>query len=107
MLQININEQDHWLTSEELCVCSNISQTLLLELVEHSIAIPVEGEVLEQWQFSVANLHKVKKATRIQRDLSLDWGGIALILQLLDEREKLEHEVNTLKQQLRRFKMHD
>jgi hypothetical protein len=30
-----------------------------------------------------------------------------LILQLLDEREKLEHEVNTLKQQLRRFKMHD
>jgi chaperone modulatory protein CbpM len=39
--------------------------------------------------------------------LSLDWGGIALILQLLDEREKLEHEVNTLKQQLRRFNMHD
>jgi len=103
MQQINISEQDYWLSSDELCECSDISSGLLLELVEHSIAIPLQGEVIEQWRFSVANLHKVKKATRIQRDLALDWGGIGLILQLLDEREKLEQEVDTLKQQLSRF----
>ncbi|MGI2108856.1 chaperone modulator CbpM [Shewanella frigidimarina] len=104
MLQINISEQDCWLSSDELCECSDISSALLLELVEHSIAMPLEGEVIEQWRFSVENLHQVKKATRIQRDLALDWSGIALILQLLDERETLEHEVNALTLQLNRFK---
>ncbi|MGP1721748.1 chaperone modulator CbpM [Shewanella frigidimarina] len=104
MLQINISEQDCWLSSDELCECSDISSALLLELVEHSIAMPLEGEVIEQWRFSVENLQQVKKATRIQRDLALDWSGIALILQLLDERETLEHEVNALTLQLNRFK---
>ena len=104
MLQINISEQDCWLSSDELCECIDISSALLLELVEHSIAMPLEGDVIEQWRFSVANLHQIKKATRIQRDLALDWSGIALILQLLDERETLEHEVNALTLQLNRFK---
>jgi chaperone modulatory protein CbpM len=67
--------------------------------------MPLEGEVIEQWRFSVENLHQVKKATRIQRDLALDWSGIALILQLLDERDQLDHEVHMLKQQLSRFKV--
>ena len=92
MLQINISEQDSWLSSDELCECSDISLALLLE-------------VIEQWQFSVENLHQVKKATRIQRDFALDWGGVGLILQLLNERDRLEHEVYTLKQQLNRFKV--
>jgi chaperone modulatory protein CbpM len=105
MLQINISEQDCWLSSDELCECSDISSALLLELVEHSIAIPLQGEVIETWQFSVENLHQVKKTTRIQRDLALDWGGIGLILQLLDERDRLDHEVHMLKQQLSRFKI--
>ncbi|MBB1440754.1 chaperone modulator CbpM [Shewanella sp. SG41-4] len=105
MLQINISEHDCWLSSDELCQCIDISSALLLELVEHSIAMPLEGEVIEQWRFSVANLHQIKKATRIQRDLALDWSGIALILQLLDEREMLEQEVDALKQQLNRFKV--
>ncbi|KVX00706.1 chaperone modulatory protein CbpM [Shewanella frigidimarina] len=104
-MQINISEQDCWLSSYELCECSDISSAVLLELVEHSIAMPLEGEVIEQWRFSVANLQQVKKATRIQRDLALDWSGIALILQLLDERETLEHEVNALTLQLNRFKI--
>ena len=104
MLQINISEQDRWLSSDELCECSDISLGLLLELVEHRIAIPLEGTVVEQWQFSVENLLTVQKATRIQRDLALDWGDTALILHLLNERERLEHEVNALKQQLNRFK---
>ncbi|MFT5664668.1 MAG: chaperone modulatory protein CbpM [Gammaproteobacteria bacterium] len=104
MLQINITEQDCWLSSDELCQCSDISSALLLELVAHSIAIPQQGEVMEQWRFSVENLHQVKKATRIQRDLALDWGGIGLILQLLDEREILENQVHSLKKQLSRFK---
>ncbi|WP_240778465.1 chaperone modulator CbpM [Shewanella polaris] len=104
MLQINISEQDRWLSSDELCECSDISSALLLELVEHSIAIPFEGVELAQWQFSVENLLVVQKATRIQRDLALDWGDTALILQLLDEREQLERQVLMLKQQLKRFK---
>lgn len=46
----------------------------------------------------------VKKAARIQHDLSLDWSAIALVLQLLDERDELIAENQMLKQHLSRFK---
>ncbi|MDP5029477.1 MAG: chaperone modulator CbpM [Paraglaciecola sp.] len=105
MLQITISEQDSCVSSEELCASSDIDLHLLYELVEHNIANPMQqGPEPSQWQFSVASVLTVKKAARIKRDLALDWEGIALILDLLDDRESLEHEVITLKQQLNRFK---
>lgn len=96
--------QGNLLTSQELCVSSDISEAILYELVEHSIAIPIEGERVTEWQFTVSTVTLVKKAARIQHDLSLDWSAIALVLQLLDERDELIAENQMLKQHLSRFK---
>lgn len=104
MLHITVSEQDNLLNSEELCLCCNIDDTVLHQLVEHSITIPIGGEVIEEWQFTLSAVSLAKKATRIQRDLSMDWAGIALILELLDERDKLSAQVYNLQQQLKRFK---
>lgn len=104
MLHIRVSEQDSQLSSDEFCQCCNISQAVLHELVEHSIAIPIAGQVMEEWQFTVASVSLAKKATRIQRDLAVDWTGIALILELVEQRDSLSAEVNNLQQQLRRFK---
>lgn len=104
MLHIMVSEQDSLVGSEEFCLCCDISQAVLHELVEHSIAIPDTGQVIEEWQFSVATVSLAKKAKRLQRDLALDWTGIALVLELLAQRDSLSAEVNNLQQQLKRFK---
>jgi chaperone modulatory protein CbpM len=105
-MKIIVPQQDTILTSQELCLSSDISEAILYELVEHSIAIPIEGERAAEWQFTVATVTLVKKAARIQHDLSLDWSAIPLVLQLLDERDELIGENEMLKQHLNRFK-HD
>lgn len=103
-MQIIVSQQDNILTSQELCVSSDINEDILYELVEHSIAIPLEGDHVNEWQFTVATVTLVKKAARIQHDLSLEWSAIPLILQLLDERDELMTENKMLKQRLSRFK---
>ena len=107
MMQIIVTAQDNQLNSSELCLCSEISEAILYELVEHSIAVPLLGEQLTEWQFTVETVTLVKKAARIQRDLALDWSAIPLILQLLNERDELELANSMLKQQLERFKQFD
>lgn len=107
MMQIIVTAQDNQLNSSELCLCSEINEAILHELVEHSIAVPLLGEQLTEWRFTVETVILVKKAARIQRDLSVDWSAIPLVLQLLNERDELELENSMLKQQLERFKEFD
>jgi chaperone modulatory protein CbpM len=103
-MQIIVSQQDNILTSQELCSSSDISEAVLYELVEHDIAIPVAGEHVTEWQFTVSTVSLVKKAARIQHDLSLDWAAIPLVLQLLEERDELIAENRMLRQHLNRFK---
>ncbi|GAA61653.1 chaperone modulatory protein CbpM [Pseudoalteromonas sp. BSi20652] len=103
-MQIIVTQKDDLLTSKELCLSSDISEAILYELVEHNIAVPIEGEHVTQWQFTVSTVTLVKKAARIKYDFSLDWSAIPLILQLLDERDELISENEMLKQHLSRFK---
>jgi chaperone modulatory protein CbpM len=103
MLQIDIKHQDNLLDSYELCRCSEITELILFELVEHNIAIPLRGDEIHTWLFSVATLIQVKKATRIQRDLALDWPALSIILQLIEERDVLVQQNRLLEEQLDKF----
>jgi len=107
MIHISVLQQDNQISSDELCQSSDITQAILHELVEHSIAIPLTGEQVTEWQFTVETVTLVKKAARIQRDLAVEWSAIPLILQLLSERDELITENAMLKQQLSRFKRVD
>ncbi|CAM3072397.1 MULTISPECIES: chaperone modulator CbpM [Pseudoalteromonas] len=102
-MQIIVTQKEDLLTSTELCLSSDINEAILYELVEHSIAVPIEGEHVAEWKFTVSAVTLVKKAARIQHDFSLDWSAIALILQLLNERDELILENEMLKRHLSRF----
>ena len=103
MMLLNVSQQDNQLSSHELCLSSDITLTILHELVEHDIAIPLAGEQVTEWQFTLETVTLVKKAARIQRDLAVEWSAMPLILQLLTERDELIAENKRLKQQLSRF----
>lgn len=46
---------------------------------------------------------QVKKATRIQRDLAVDWPALPIILQLIEERDVLAQQKRLLEEQLDKF----
>jgi chaperone modulatory protein CbpM len=72
-------------------------------MVQYDIARPVAGTSIEDWVFDANAAHWLKKALRLQRDLDLDWVAVAMLVDLLRERERLDRENRRLRQRLGRF----
>jgi len=87
----------------ELCQFENLSETVIVEVVEHGIAVPVEGEHRDSWVFDTTGVYWLKKAIRIHYDLEIDWVAVAMVIDLLQEKEKLQKEIGCYQQQLERF----
>lgn len=87
---------------EEFCKLAEMPGECLIEIVEQGILEP-SGQAPEDWLFDAAALAIAKRAARLQRDLQLDWPGIALALSLLDELEQLRAENRMLRRRLERF----
>ncbi len=75
-------------TVHELTQMGDISQTVIIEMHEHGI-IEAQGEMAEQWVFTARSVMRFKKALRLHQDLDINWAGISLVLDLMDEREEL------------------
>jgi chaperone modulatory protein CbpM len=90
------------LTLHEFCQSAGLPQTVLLAIVEHGIVEP-SGPTPEQWLFDISTLAIAKRAFRLQTDLQIEWTGVALALQLLDELEHLRAENSHLRRRLSRF----
>ena len=85
-----------------LCQEADITADYVIEIVEHGIVEPC-GASPAQWRFSSHALSVAKRALRLQVELQLEWAGVALALQLLDEVEHLRAENSHLRRRLSRF----
>lgn len=83
-------------TIEEICVACQVEQGWVAGLVSHGVIEPVEGGQAEAAQYAAASVMRVAKAKRLERDLSLNTPGVALVLDLLDEIERLRAKLRTL-----------
>lgn len=90
------------LTLLETCDATGLSTDYLLEIVAHGIVEP-EGSSPEDWLFDPGMLGTVQRACRLASDLELDWSAAALVLDLIEEKERLQRENRRLRQQLARF----
>ncbi|WP_167140904.1 chaperone modulator CbpM [Pseudomonas sp. OTU750018] len=97
-----MSSQTLQLDIHEFCLCAELPQAVLLEIVEHGIVEPC-GATPAQWRFSGHALSVAKRALRLQVELQLEWAGVALALQLLDEVEHLRAENSHLRRRLSRF----
>ena len=75
-------------TLEELCLSCDVEADWIAELVEHGVVEPT-GQTRSDWQFSSVSIVRLAKAKRLERDLNLNPPGVALVLDLLDEIERL------------------
>ncbi len=90
------------LTLIDACHATGLESHLLFEIVEYGIITP-QGNSPDDWLFDLHMITTAKRALRLQRDLHLEWSAIALVLELLDEREQLRAENAMLQQRLERF----
>ncbi|MCB1670354.1 MAG: chaperone modulatory protein CbpM [Pseudomonadales bacterium] len=86
----------------DVCHRLQVSESLCVELVEYGIVSPV-GPRPAEWTFDLEMLSSMQRAMRLHRDLELDWSGVALVTELLDEREQLRRENRILRRRLSRF----
>jgi chaperone modulatory protein CbpM len=87
----------------EFCECEGIPEGLVVTVVEHGIARPLSGGEAPEWVFDTASAGWIRKAIRLRRDLEVDWVAVAMVIDLLQQREQLQLENRRLRQRLRRF----
>ena len=97
-----MNEEYLELSLTEICRAAQLPRTLFVELVEHGIVQP-HGRDPEDWSFDITMVTVARRASRLHRDLELDWSAVALIVDLLAQRDRLLAENRALTQRLQRF----
>ena len=87
----------------ELCQFEGIRRDVIVDIVEYGIVVPVEGEEVSKWVFATDSVYWIKKAVRLYHDLEIDWVAVAMLIDLLQQKESLLQENRAYRQQLRRF----
>lgn len=82
------------LALEEFCQRLQSPVTVVEELVGYGVIQP--GGRLEERIFSAQELRRARVGLRLQRDLELNWAGVALALELIERLENLERQVALL-----------
>lgn len=86
----------------EFCEAADLSDVYVIEIVEHGILEP-QGAQPREWRFTDYELVLAKRAAKLRRDLELEWEGVALALDLLEEVQELRAENRMLRQRLARL----
>lgn len=79
------------LSLEELCRLCDVEQQRIVELVEEGV-LQVDPRA-GPWQFTGPALRRARMALRLQRDLQINVAGVALVLELVDELERLRRQI--------------
>ncbi len=78
---------------DELSTACGVETAWVVELVEHGIIEP-HGRSVSEWRFSRLSVVRLAKAKRFDRDLGINPAGIALVLDLLNEIDRLKARLN-------------
>ncbi len=95
-----MNERNYFLTLTEVTHCVHLSVETVITIVDCGIVEP-RGQSPQDWQFEPQMLAVLRRATRMQQDLELDWAGTALALSLIDQVQQLRNDNQRLRHQLR------
>jgi chaperone modulatory protein CbpM len=97
----DISSKLHVFTVHELATRCGVELTFVEQLVEHGIIESHAGDSArfpaEVRLFPGEVTLRVQRCLRLQRDLGVNLEGAAVILQLLDQIEALEHELQGLR----------
>ena len=87
-MSMPIVEVEYRLTLVELCHACDTREEDVRAWVDEG-ALEPEGRQPQDWRFAAAVLPRARTAARLARDFEIDARAIALVLELMDEIERL------------------
>ncbi len=93
VLEAQVVDADTLFSLADFAHACGQSHDWVLQLVEHSIVVVVQGAQPEQWQFAGQDLQRARRAFRLQRDFDASFSAVALMLELLDEVQDLRRQL--------------
>ena len=82
------------LSLDDLCGFCRTERATIISLVEYGVLQP-HGDAPDTWAFDGYCVTRAIKAQRLEKDLGINVAGIALILDLLEERASLLRRMGT------------
>lgn len=76
------------LSLHELCRFCQSDEDWVVELVAQGVLEPA-GSSMQSWRFQGQSISRAKKASRLNRDLGINAAGVAMVLELLEERDRI------------------
>jgi len=92
----DIFEDQTVLSVDDLSRLCSVERTYIVELVEEGVLSVMEVDAIE-WRFAGAALRRARTAMRLQRDLEINLPGVALALELMEELDRLRHELRVIR----------
>ncbi|PTX53833.1 chaperone modulatory protein CbpM [Litoreibacter ponti] len=80
------------LSLQDLCRFCDADEAWVIELVEHGVIDPI-GRSSRNWRFVGTSIVRAKKARRLNRDLGVNTAGVALVLDLLEQRDAARRQL--------------
>jgi chaperone modulatory protein CbpM len=93
--------QNTVLSVDELCEICHISPDFIGDLVAYDIIHAASFH--ERQCFNIQEIQRVQTALRLRRDLEINLAGIAVVLDLLEERQELRDSKQTLEKILHKL----
>ncbi len=89
-------DEDATFNLPELCQICGIHAEFIIELIEQG-ALEPDGQDPANWIFDINAVKRAYRGIRLSRDFNLEAPAIAIILDLLDEIDRLEEKINQLR----------
>lgn len=102
---IHADEALGFCSLEDLLLRTHLDERFVIECVEHGVA-HASGHEAVAWRFSMTAILRLQKAWRLHRDLELQINSLALVLDLLEERDQLQQEIADLRYRLSHWEPH-
>lgn len=83
------------LTLPELSQFCHVQSEWVIALVDYGVLDPL-GRDASDWRFTPPNVLRARKARRLTHDLGLNLAGVALVLDLIEERNALARKLAQL-----------
>jgi chaperone modulatory protein CbpM len=92
-------DESAWIAVGDFCAWLRVDRHWVASLVEAGVIEP-RGAAPEAWAFPASDLVRVRAVVRLVRDLDVNLAGAALIVDLVEERRRLERRIALLERLL-------
>lgn len=92
-------DETAWIAIADFCAWLHVERHWVVSLVEAGVIEP-RGAAPEAWAFPASDIVRVRAVTRLVRDLDVNLEGAAVIVDLLEERRRLERRIALLERLL-------